>query len=153
MLAKRALGTGHVRMCIHTHTHTGGVCLFIFGNGFVGISDLSLTGTQTDITSCTQILAWCRSVEKQQSAFFGKGAFICCKIGVDPIDDCSQQEGSRFCNLISFKFRPKSTGVYFPVVCLTQVTETLRQFDATVLEIWNNYLNGWCYSSLADSEG
>lgn len=56
----RVLGTRHVRMCIHTR---GRFCLFIFGNGFVGISDLSLTGTQTDITSCTQILARCRSVE------------------------------------------------------------------------------------------
>lgn len=48
--AEETVGT--VRMCTHTGER---LCLFIFGNGFVGISDLSLTGTHADITSCTQV--------------------------------------------------------------------------------------------------
>lgn len=100
--------------CEDVYTHTEGrFCLFIFGNGFVGISDLSLTGTQTDITSCTQILAQCRGVKKQQSAFFGNRAFISLTIGEGCIDECSYQEGSCFCNLISFKFKHKYKGFTF----------------------------------------
>lgn len=72
----------------------GGFCLFIFGNGFVGIPDLSLTGIQSDITSCTQILALCCSGNSLETE-----AFIFRKIGEGSIDECSEQEGSCLRNL------------------------------------------------------
>lgn len=70
----------------------GRFCLFILGSGFVGISDLSQTGTHDDITSCTHILAqWksntVRSLETE--------AFISCDTGESCVDECSKQEG--FC--------------------------------------------------------
>lgn len=60
--------------------------MFIFGNGFVGISDVSLTGTHTDITSCTQVLAPCRNVEGNKVHSLETEALICGMIGEDCID-------------------------------------------------------------------
>lgn len=58
----------------------------MFGNGFVGISDLSLTGTQTDITSRTQVLAQCRSVDGNKVLSLETEAFISSEIGEDCTD-------------------------------------------------------------------
>lgn len=55
----------------------------------MGISDLSLTGTEADITSCTQMLARCRRVESNKVHSVETEAFISSVTGEDCIDKCN----------------------------------------------------------------
>lgn len=71
--------------------------MFIFENGFVGISDLSLTGTQADITSCTQVLAHCHEVEGNKVHSLQTEGFISQKIGEGAIDKCNLQKSPCLC--------------------------------------------------------
>lgn len=89
----KILGTPRADVCTLI---LGRFCLFILGNGFVGISDLSQTGTHADITSCTHILAQCKSntVHSLETE-----VFISCDTGESCIDEYSKQEGFCLCNL------------------------------------------------------
>lgn len=105
--SSRILGSPRVDVCTLI---VGRFCLFILGNGFVGISDLSQTGTHDDITSCTHILAqWksntVRSLETE--------AFISCDTGESCIDECSKQEGFCLCNLSVLNLDMHTCGLRF----------------------------------------
>lgn len=108
----------------------GRFCLFILGNGFVGISDLSQTGTQTDITSWTHILAQCKSNTVNS---LEREVFICCD-RESCIDECRKQEGFCLCNLSALNLDNITRGLHFFGSILKLID---RQTDKTV----NNWKN------------
>lgn len=82
----------------------------------MGISDLSLTGTQSDVTSCTQILARYRGADKQQMCILLETQCLSLhKIIGALLMNAPSRKRSSLCNLISFKFKPECTGSTFPV--------------------------------------
>lgn len=115
----RLLGTPHGDVCTLI---VGRFCLFILGNGFVGISDLSQTGTHTDITSWTHILAQCKS---NTANSLETEVFICCD-RESCIDECTKQEGLCLCNLSGLNLDT----YYTWSMLFWQHTQTTRQTES-----------------------